>query len=251
MEKQCHCGKFFKVKLSHFHKRISCSKECARIRARKLGIYSGKNNPAYGKTYRTKITHPEWAEKVSATHKEKGSLIGDKNPMKRPEVAKKQSVSRIKMFKENPEMRENLSNQMKIKWASGELDGTATGKCKWYTHIQPNGNTCKLQGTWEVALARHFDELAIEYIAHRGRFDYLIENENISRSYLPDFYIPKLDVYIDVKGAFWNSEQKDKIGWIRKSNPNLNLIIATKEILNTWNVKLNETQAELLKTNHL
>ena len=70
------CNKAFEV----YSFRKTCSKEC--LKKLQIKMFSGKNNPAYGKVYRTKETHPEWAAKVSKTAKERKINSGDKNGMK-------------------------------------------------------------------------------------------------------------------------------------------------------------------------
>jgi hypothetical protein len=54
------------------------------------------------------------------------------------------------------------------------------------------------------------------------------------------------DAYIDVKGAFWNTKQFDKVGQIKLSNPEKFLFIATKPFLDAWNVNVLKVQKELL-----
>lgn len=62
-----------KAKSSYAGKVVS-KETCKRISDSKKGTMVGELNPAYGKTYRTKETHPEWAEKISEAGK------GVKNP---------------------------------------------------------------------------------------------------------------------------------------------------------------------------
>src|SRR5574342_1179032 len=50
-------------------------------------ILAGERSPTYGKAYRTKETDPAWAVKISNTLKEQKHSVGDKNPMKDPDVA--------------------------------------------------------------------------------------------------------------------------------------------------------------------
>lgn len=65
----------FKEKASRIHKGKIVSIETRNlISASKRGKGTGKDNPAYGKVYRTKQTHPEWVEKI------RDSLRGEKNP---------------------------------------------------------------------------------------------------------------------------------------------------------------------------
>ncbi len=103
----------------------------------------------------------------------------------------------------------------------------------------------KLQGTWEVAFARWMDTNRIDYKAHRGRIPF-IGSDGTEHSYYPDFYIPQSRMYVDVKGAFWDSEQAEKIDLIRKSNPKLNLFIANKEIFKEFRINYSTVQDELL-----
>ena len=83
VKKTCeNCKNQFTVKWK-LRKHRFCCWECSKEYLR------GSNHPCYGKTGVTKKTHPEWAAQISKTCKEKGINVGDKNAMKRPEVAKK------------------------------------------------------------------------------------------------------------------------------------------------------------------
>ncbi len=64
----------------------------------KQGTMTGELNHAYGKTYRTKETHPEWAEKISI------ALEGDKNPFfgKQHSDETKAIISKKKKGRKNP-----------------------------------------------------------------------------------------------------------------------------------------------------
>jgi 23S rRNA G2445 N2-methylase RlmL len=46
---------------------------------------------------------------------------------------------------------------------------------------------------------------------------------------LPDFYVPAMDLYVDVKGAFFDELHKEKFDWIKKSNPDINIYLLTKK----------------------
>lgn len=119
------------------------------------------------------------------------------------------------------------------------------GRCKWYDHTRPDGSTVKLQGTWEVALARRLDELGVEYRAHEGRWSYALDG--VERSYYPDFYIPMWDVTIDVKGVFWDDCGAEKFDAIREANSYKQLVIANRDMLESWGVDVISVQYELLK----
>lgn len=226
IEKQCEvCGTIMIVTIAKSSRRF-CSRKCQFENYRVA--FLGENNPAYGMTYRSKETHPEWAAKIQTTTKERGINIGDKNGMKDPEVRARMSKTRRERVTSNPSYRKARSIAMRQAWADGKYEGVAVGKCKWYDHKRPDGSIVKLQGTWEVVFARWLDSQGIEYEAHRGRIPYK-DALNTERSYYPDFYVPSQDTYYDVKGAFFDSLQESKFALIRKHNSELRLEVVTRE----------------------
>lgn len=68
----------------------------------------------------------------------------------------------------------------------------------------------KLQGTWELVTARYFDESNIRYRVHGefGGFSYMTKRG--IRMYFPDFYLPKKDIYVEVKG-FLDEKMENKM----------------------------------------
>jgi hypothetical protein len=206
--------------------------------------FSGCRNPAFGKVYRTKETHPEWADSISKTSK--GTInLGDKNGMKNPEAQLKASKTRREKVTSDPEYRKARAKFQREAWASGKYDGVKTGLCKWYDHIKHDGTLIKLQGTWEVAYARYLDEQNINYVAHKGYWKYVGE-DNKEHTYHPDFYLVDEDLTIDIKGAFWDSQQENKINYIVSSNPDKKLKILRREDLDELGINLQKIQIELL-----
>lgn len=237
------CGVTSYVKLSQVGRKKCCSTNCTKVLFRDM--FSGAGNPAYGRTYRSKASHPEWAQSISQTQKASGSMLGDKNPMRRAAVASKMSRTRRDRVTSDPVYRRQRSEYMKQAWANGKYDDVSVGMCKWYDHVKPDGTIVKCQGTWEVALARRLDELVVAYVPHRGRWSYTT-SDGSEHMYYPDFYVPMWDAYVDVKGSFWSEQQAQKFDYIRASNPDKLLILATENVLRSWNVRLKETQHELL-----
>jgi hypothetical protein len=185
---------------------------------------SGAGNPAFGKTYRSKATHPDWVEKISKTSKERKINSGDSNGMKNHDVAAKMSKTRRNRITSDPNYRAKISKMLRKAWADGKYDGVKTGRCRWYDHQTPDNDIVKLQGTWEVIFAKYLDKIGVKYIAHRGRIAYS-DAKGIMRSYYPDFFVPETNTYYDVKGAFFDDIQREKISFIKKSNPNVRLEI--------------------------
>lgn len=56
----------------------------------------------------------------------------------------------------------------------------------------------KLDSSWELKLAQFWDSIGVVWERNRKTFPY--EWRGTVRSYLPDFYLPEQDLYIEVKG---------------------------------------------------
>ena len=85
-------------------------------------------------------------------------------------------------------------------------------------YTRKDGSVVLMDSTWEVMMATRLDELEIiwerdpnmklEYRTRGGR----------KRNYIPDFYLPELDLYIEVKG-YWTDAARHKMKDIIKRNP--------------------------------
>ena len=71
----------------------------------------------------------------------------------------------------------------------------------------------KFLGSWEANFARYLDEHNIKWERPNKYFDYIFENEN--HKYLPDFYLPDYNLYIEIKGYPTN---KDFAKWEQFNN---------------------------------
>jgi hypothetical protein len=210
-------------------KRKFCSTKCVSL------FQTGEKNPSFGKTYRTKETHPEWAKKVSKTHLEKGYISGEKNPMKNPEIAVKAGKKRSERFKSDENFKNMTRELVKKAWAEGKFDGVKVGKCKWFDFEKSDGSICKLQGTWELAYARWLQNEGVNFVAHKGRIKYKDENGS-EKSYYPDFYLPDSDEYIDIKNKYHFSLNEKKWENIKKSNPELKIRLVFDDELKEKNI---------------
>ena len=89
---------------------------------------------------------------------------------------------------------------------------------KQSVYTRKDGSAVLMDSTWEVMMANRLNELDIkwerdptmklEYETRGGR----------KRNYIPDFYLPDLDLYIEVKG-YWTDAAKHKMKDIVKRNP--------------------------------
>ena len=58
-----------------------------------------------------------------------------------------------------------------------------------------------MDSTWEVACANRLDELGIRWIRNPSlKLKYTTRGRR-QRNYIPDFYLPDLDIYIEVKST--------------------------------------------------
>jgi hypothetical protein len=62
-------------------------------------------------------------------------------------------------------------------------------------------------GTWELKLAIWFDQHQVPWVRNKQSFTYEFDKP---RRYVPDFYLPELDCYVEVKG--WKT-LKDEAKW--------------------------------------
>jgi hypothetical protein len=176
---------------------------------------------------------PEWKKRNSESKKGKIN-VGDSNGMKGEEARAKASRSRKKML-ENPEMRKLISEKTKNAWAEGKFEYVKVGKCKWHTHIKPNGESCKLQGTWELAFAKWMDENEIQYSSHKGRLKYYEDGKE--RFYYPDFQVGEND-FVEIKSDYFLSLQPLKISLVIENNPGVKIELLTKNLLLEKGIKL-------------
>lgn len=217
------CGehRIIDLKPSHIKRggKKVCDRECQRELYRVK--FSGTGNPAFGKVYRSKETHPDWVKRISSGLKRVGHILGDKNPMRNPEIAKKMSKTRRENVTSDPMYRKARAADTRKAWAEGKYESVRVGKCKWFEHTKRDGTTVKVQGTWELAFAKWLDVHGLEYTAHRGRLPYIgIEDgAAVERSYYPDFFVEAWGCYVDVKSDYHHSLQSNKLELVRESNP--------------------------------
>ena len=81
---------------------------------------------------------------------------------------------------------------------------------KQSVHTKPDGTEVIMDSTWEAALAVLLDRLEIKW----DRGDHLVLDYQTprgrKRKYIPDFYLPDHDIYVEVKG-YWTDAAKLKV----------------------------------------
>lgn len=79
-----------------------------------------------------------------------------------------------------------------------------------------------LHSSWELDVAKWFDKNSIKWTRKVPGFKYMWDN--VEKTYFPDFYLPELDIYIEVKGY---QIDQDTAKW--QSVPGL-VVLKEKEI---------------------
>lgn len=82
----------------------------------------------------------------------------------------------------------------------------------------------KLRSSYEVRLAQQFDRRGIEWQYEPQRFDLG------DSTYLPDFFLPQLEVFWEAKG-YLDPKSQRKIELFRALHPETPLIVATNPVI--------------------
>ena len=126
----------------------------------------------------------------------------------------------LKGKKQSIELRQKRSEVMKqvIKNHPESYSSTnVNGRVKHYIY-----NNVILDGKWELEVAKYLDNKNIKWERPKQGFEYIWNNS--IHIYFPDFYLPELNYYIEVKGY---QRERDLYKW--NSVENL-IIIKQKEI---------------------
>lgn len=85
-----------------------------------------------------------------------------------------------------------------------------SGRCKHILYNSSIAGDVHLAGSWEYKVAMYLDKNNYNWRRNIKKFDYFFDNKN--RKYTPDFYLPDLDLYIEVKGY---ETDKDRSKWLQ------------------------------------
>tara|TARA_B100000212_G_C27369129_1_gene531735 strand:- start:770 stop:1186 length:417 start_codon:yes stop_codon:yes gene_type:complete len=76
--------------------------------------------------------------------------------------------------------------------------------------IKLDGTKVVMDSTWEVACAERLDELGVEWSRDpKMKLQYRTQKLKL-RNYIPDFYLPDHDIYLEVKG-YWTDSARWKM----------------------------------------
>ena len=98
------------------------------------------------------------------------------------------------------------------------------GKCKWFEY---KGQ--KLQGTWELNIAKKLDEMNIDWYKPKISKDvWSYELDGQQKSYTPDLYLKEQNIYLEIKGYWWRDDKR-KMEAIKQQHPDKKILIIEKE----------------------
>jgi len=95
------------------------------------------------------------------------------------------------------------------------------------SYFNKNDNTeTSLQSSWELFIAKWLDEKNIIWLRPSKRLHWFDTTNNKWRTYLPDFYLPSFNKFLDVKNPMKMREDADKIKQLIQLFP---LIVGNRE----------------------
>jgi len=150
------------------------------------------------------------------------------NPDWHPNKGKKGDGSKLKGRKLSQETKNKISKNNI--WHTVKNCTSGNGeyvKCKWYNVQKPNGDICKVQGTYEKRFAQVLNILDKDWVKPLSTKQNLhlqwIDENNIEHSYFPDFWCPNLQKYFEVKGRYEENDMK-KMKYILSHYNNVEMI---------------------------
>jgi len=103
-------------------------------------------------------------------------------------------------------------------------------------YVTIDGEKVSMDSTWEVALAQRLDALGIRWIRNPSiKLKYTTRGRR-ARNYIPDFYLPEHDVYVEVKG-YWTDAARHKMKDVMSKNPGKIIILESLDEIGKFTIK--------------
>jgi hypothetical protein len=110
--------------------------------------------------------------------------------------------------KHTEETKKLLSDIMRERYSNG-WESTA-GRTKKLDYESPIAGKIKVDGNWELRVAKYLDSIEVKWSRNKKRFQYFNSLKNKISTYCPDFYVSDWSCYIEVKGY---KTELDDIKW--------------------------------------
>ena len=111
-------------------------------------------------------------------------------------------------------------------------------------YTRSDGSVVSMDSTWEVACAQRLDELGIAWERDSSiKIKYRDKRLRL-RNYVPDFYLPDYDIYIEVKG-YWTDRAKWKMRDVMVRNPGKICILESLEAVTSLSLPILPTTGSI------
>lgn len=180
----------------------------------------GSGNPFYGKKH-SASNKVKWAtnklnNQFALGHKHDEN---SKAKMKLKRIGKKPSLG----HSPNEKQRENIGNGVKKAFIANpnirKIQLFHNFSHKRFPYIDKDGQIIYMRSSWEIKYAKHLDGNDVVWFYELKGFSL-----ELSHTYFPDFYLPKTNTWIEIKG-FFAPGAKEKIESFQKMYPSEKLII--------------------------
>jgi hypothetical protein len=154
---------------------------------------------------------------------EKARFFGLSVPSVSEETRKKLSLAHKNLLR-NPEKQKDIAEKISDTVSKKLIEG------KWHTYHEVKKivyNNIKFDSSWEVKYAQWLDENNIRWERCNKRFPYIFEG--VKKHYIPDFYLPHTDEYVEIKGMIL---EKDYAKWEQFSKTNKLTILYEVDLKN-------------------
>jgi len=154
--------------------------------------------------------------------------------------------------KQTDERCQKAATTLKGRYERGELKGSFLGRqhtkeakeklsikgschnirCTYYEIFNPNENKMvKVQGSWEFKYAEYLNSKNIKWTHSRKMFlRYKRFEDDFLHTYYPDFYLPDVNEYVEVKG-YYSQINKEKMEAVWKTHPDKNITLLFRKDL--------------------
>lgn len=205
-------------------------------------------------TFKKKWKDKKFHEKMCKIRKKQANkesaLIRNSNALKRFWANPKNKARMIESRSKKPKYlnrHKQVSETLKRKYANGEIKvwnkgltkethnglKKASDKLKGripvyntkgkFIYLNRNGSAIEMRSSWEVTFAYWLDKLGIKWKYEPVNFN-IGKGKWCGITYTPDFYLDKLDIYIEVKG-YASKEFLRKLKRFRKKHPSKKLFV--------------------------
>jgi hypothetical protein len=121
-------------------------------------------------------------------------------------------------------IRDSINTRYELGW------NPVCGRAKKYEYESKSAGKIKVDGTWELKVAKYLDDMNLDWRRPAERFNY-INLEGKKSKYKPDFYVNDYSAYLEIKGyeteldrCKWSQFKENLIIWRKNDLIRLNIL---------------------------